>query len=198
MVAPNSASGQTAAQPKQWVSRVKTGAREQLGERLYNVVITRIPSRWVRLAWLRGFGASIGRGTSIELNTRVLGLRSLVIGDNCSIGSRCLLDARGQVTIGDDVTIGSHVQMISGQHVVDSDDFGTTYCPIVIDHHVWIANRCMIVVGVRIGAGAVVGAATLVRDDVGSMSIVAGVPARPIGVRNSTLDYHPAAPPILT
>lgn len=70
---------------KQWVSRVQTGAREQAGERLYNVVITRIPSRTLRVGWLRLFGATIGEGTTIRMGTRVLGLRSLVIGAHCAI-----------------------------------------------------------------------------------------------------------------
>ncbi|WP_261781770.1 acyltransferase [Rhodococcus sp. BP-332] len=183
---------------KQWVSRVQTGAREQAGERLYNLVITRIPSRTLRVSWLRLFGATIGEGTTIRMGTRVLGLRSLVIGAHCAIGAGCLLDARGQVTIHDDVEIDTHVQMISGQHVVDSDDFGTTYCPIVIGHHAWIASRSMVVVGVRVGAGAVVGAASLVRDDVAPRTVVAGVPARPIGTRDAALDYHPVGSPRLT
>ncbi len=183
--------------PKKFGTEVPTNAREQIGERLFNFAVTHFPSHTVRQAWLRAFGARIGKGTSIMMGTRVHGLQQIVIGDNCSIGSRCLLDARGDLVIEDDVVVASDVHLISGQHVVDSDDFGRYHSPITIGHHAWIASRAMVVVGVDIGYGAVVGAASLVRDDVEPMEIVAGVPARHRGVRKSTLDYHPTFRPLL-
>jgi len=168
-----------------------TNKWEQIGERLFNLVVTRVPSHWIRLGTLRLFGAKIGRRTSINLGTRVLGIQQLIIGDNCSIGFRCLLDARGGIVIDHDVVLASDVQLISGQHTVNSNDFGQLVAPIYIDHHVWIASRSMVVIGVHIGAGAVVGACSMVRSDVESMAIVAGMPAVKRGVRTSSLAYHP-------
>ncbi|MGU3432778.1 acyltransferase [Actinomycetes bacterium M1A6_2h] len=187
----------SAKPPKRVETEIPTNKREQLGERLFNFAVTHIPSHTVRQAWLRFFGARIGKGTSIMMGTRVLGLQQITIGDNCSIGSRCLLDGRGELNIADDVVIASDVQLITGQHVVDSDDFSRHLSPITVGHHVWIASRAMVVVGVDIGYGAVVGAASLVRDDVEPMQIVAGIPAKPRGVRQSTLDYHPTFRPLL-
>lgn len=174
-----------------------TSKREQIGERIYNLVINRFPSHWVRLATLRFFGAKIGKRTSIMMGTRVLGIEQLRIGDNCSIGFRCLLDARGEIVIGDAVVLASDVQLISGQHVVNSDDFGQLDAPIHIDHHAWVASRSMVLLGVHIGAGAVVGACSMVRDDVEPMAVVAGRPAIKRGMRNSTLNYYPDYRPIL-
>ena len=174
-----------------------TNKWEQIGERVYNLVITRFPSHRVRLATLRLFGAKIGKRTSIMMGTRVLGIQQLTIGNYCSIGFRCLLDARGEIVIGDDVVLASDVQVISGQHVVDSDDFGQLDAPIYIDHHVWVASRSMVLLGVHIGAGAVVGACSMVREDVDSMAVVAGIPAVKRGVRKSALNYHPDYRPIL-
>lgn len=174
-----------------------TSKREQVGERIYNLFITRFPSHRVRLATLRFFGARIGRRTSIMMGTRVLGIEQLTIGDNCSIGFRCLLDARGEIVIGDAVVLASDVQLISGQHVVNSDDFGQLDAPIYIDHHAWVASRSTVVLGVHIGAGGVVGACSMVREDVGPMEIVAGTPAVKRGVRHSTLEYRPDYRPFL-
>lgn len=174
-----------------------TNKWEQVGERVFNVFITRFPSHWVRIATLRFFGATIGKRTSINLGTRVLGLQQLTIGDNCSIGFRCLLDARGSLVIGNDVVLASDVQLITGQHVVSSDDFGQLLAPIYIDHHAWIASRSTVVIGVHIGVGGVVGACSMVRDDVESMAVVAGVPAVKRGVRKSSLAYQPDFRPIL-
>lgn len=131
------------------------------------------------------------------MHTRVHGIKQLTIGDNCSIGFRCLLDARGALTIDDCVVLASDVQMITGHHVVDSDDFRIVMSPIHIAHHAWIASRSTIVAGVDIGPGAVVGACSLVRDDVEPMAVVAGVPTRQVGIRNSKLQYAPDFRPLL-
>ena len=181
---------------KRTTDQIPTDAREQIGERLFNLVITRVPSHWVRRNWLRLFGARIGRQTSIMMGTRVHGLKQLSIGDNCSIGFRCLLDARGELVIDDAVVLASDVQMVAGHHVVDSDDFGRYLSPIHIAHHVWIASRSMVLAGVDIGPGAVVGACSMVREDVEPMAVVAGVPAKRRGTRTSALDYRPNFRPL--
>lgn len=183
--------------PKRTTDQIPTDAREQLGERLYNLIITHVPSHWVRLTWLRLFGATIGRRTSIMMRTRVHGLKQLTIGAHCSIGFRCLLDARGELTIDDDVVLASDVQMIAGHHIVNSDDFGRYLSPIHVAHHVWIASRSVVLAGVDIGPGAVVGACSMVRDDVAPMAVVAGVPAKQLGTRRSNLSYHPDYRPLL-
>ncbi|MGU3432784.1 acyltransferase [Actinomycetes bacterium M1A6_2h] len=171
--------------------------KEQLGERLFNFLITNIPSHIVRQGWLRYFGATIGTGSSIMMGSTAFGLHRLVIGNNCSIGSSVLLDARGGLTVDDDVVIASDVQIITGNHNVDSNDFGICLEPVHIRHHAWVASRAMILQNVTIGVGAVVGAQSLVRHSVGDMEIVAGTPAKVRGKRTSTLDYHPTFRPAL-
>jgi acetyltransferase-like isoleucine patch superfamily enzyme len=54
----------------------------------------------------------------------------------------------------------------------------------------------MIMPGVTIGEGAVVMAGAVVTNDVPPHAIVAGVPARIIGQRNSQLSYTPAWYPL--
>jgi acetyltransferase-like isoleucine patch superfamily enzyme len=174
--------------------QIPTDAHEQIGERLYNLIITHVPSDRVRIAWLRLFGAKIGAQTVIMAGTRVHGPKQLTIGDNCSIGMRCLLDARGKLTIDDAVVLSNDVQTVAGHHVVNSDNFSRFLSPIHIEHHVWVASRAMVLTGVQIGAGAVVGACSMVRDDVVPMAFVAGVPAKQRGVRKSTLNYRPHNP----
>lgn len=174
-----------------------TNRRLQFGERIFNWAITHVPSHWVRQRFLRAFGATIGTDTSIMMGTTVLGLNRLVIGNNCSIGFDCVLDSRGGLTIDDDVVLASDVQIISGHHLVHSDDFAIKLAPIHIGHHAWVASRSTVLQGLTIGAGAVVGACSLVRDSVEDMGIVAGIPAKAVGQRVSTLDYHPIFRPML-
>lgn len=169
--------------------------KEQFGERLFNFLITNIPSHTIRQGWLRYFGATIGTGSSIMMGSTAFGLHRLVIGDNCSIGFSVLLDARGGITIDDDVVIASDVQIITANHDVDSSDFAVNLGPVRIGHHAWVASRAMVLQNVSIGAGAVVGAQSLVRTSVGDMEIAAGIPAKVRGTRTSTLDYHPTFRP---
>ncbi|AYJ48084.1 acyltransferase [Rhodococcus sp. P1Y] len=174
-----------------------TSRRLQFGERIFNWAITHVPSHWVRQKFLRTFGATIGTNTSIMMGTTILGLNRLVIGNNCSIGFDCVLDSRGGLTIDDDVVLASDVQIITGHHLVHSDDFAIKLEPTHIEHHVWVASRSTVLQGLTIGAGAVVGASSLLRDSVKDMDIVAGIPAKVVGQRVSTLDYHPIFRPML-
>ena len=182
---------------KRTTDQIPTNAREHFGERLFNFAITHIPSHTIRQSWLRFFGMKIGKNTSIMMGTRVHGIQQLTVGNNCSIGFRCLLDARGELTIDDDVVLASDVHIVAGHHLVNSDDFGRFLSPIHIKHHVWVASRSTILAGVELGVGAVVGACSLVRKDVADMEIVAGVPAKHVGVRRSSLDYHPIFRPLM-
>ncbi|TRW80491.1 acyltransferase [Mycolicibacterium sp. 018/SC-01/001] len=171
--------------------------REKLGERLYNNIVTHIPFHFVRQFVLRFGGAKIGRNSSILVGSTVLGLASLEIGDCCSIGFRVLLDARGGLVIEDSCVLASDVQIITGKHIIDSDDFGIEMGPVRIGHHAWIASRATVLQDVTIGVGAVVGACSLVNSDVDDMAVVAGVPARVLGKRNSSLNYRPKWRPLL-
>lgn len=170
----------------------------QIGERIYNYLVTWFPSHHVRQAFLRFFGARIGKNTSIMMGTTLMGLSRLVIGDCCSIGFRCLLDARGGIVIDDDVVLASDVHIVTAKHLANSPDFAVELDSVHIGHHAWITSRCTVLQGVDIGVGAVVGACSLVLSDVEDMTIVAGSPAKPIGKRDSTLEYHPVFRPILT
>lgn len=53
----------------------------------------------------------------------------------------------------------------------------------------FIGTRAMNLPGVTLGEGAVVAAGSVVTKCVPAFSIVAGVPAIPIGARNKALDY---------
>ncbi len=161
----------------------------QVGFAVFNVFVTHVPSHTIRLATLRAWGAQIGERTSIGRGTTVIDIHRLRVGSGCSIGFRCMLDARGGIDIGDDVAMASDTHIVTARHEVDSDTFEAVFRPVVIGDHAWISSRATIVDGVTIGRGAVVAACALVRASVDEMQIVGGVPARVLGVRTSSLDY---------
>jgi hypothetical protein len=55
--------------------------------------------------------------------------------------------------------------------------------PVVVGHDVWIGHGAIVLPDVSVGNGAVVGAGAVVTDDVDPYTVVAGVPAEPIGRR---------------
>jgi putative colanic acid biosynthesis acetyltransferase WcaF len=167
----------------------------RLGIVFYNFFVTHIPFYAIRHGVLRLWGAKIGKGSSIFRNTTVLGIENISIGENVGIGFRCMLDARGGLTIGNNVVIASDVHFITGTHLPDSDTFEYELLPIAVGDFAWIASRSTVLPNVTIGRGAVVGAASLVRSDVGEMEIVAGVPAKVRATRTSALEYNPSYHP---
>jgi len=93
----------------------------------------------------------------------------------------CYIQGGNGVRIGDDTIFAHGVKIISANH--DFGDFSRTKktTPIVIGRHCWIGANAVILPGVTLGDNVVVGAGAVVTKSVPSNTIVAGVPARPIG-----------------
>jgi acetyltransferase-like isoleucine patch superfamily enzyme len=166
---------------------------------LTNHVVSHMPSFALRHAWYRRvLGISLGKGSGIHLGcyvwffgpgqTRRSGVS---IGANSRINRGCCLDVRGPVTIGDNVSISPEVAILTTQHRHDRAGFPLESRPVVIEDHVWIGMRAMILPGTIIGRGAVVAAGAVAKGTIPPMTIVAGIPARPIGTRpEEGLDYE--------
>lgn len=57
---------------------------------------------------------------------------------------------------------------------------------VLIAEHSWIGTRSTILDGCQLGRKAIVGAHSLVRDNVGDGITVVGVPAKPLGIKKAT------------
>lgn len=60
---------------------------------------------------------------------------------------------------------------------------GHSFGSIVICDDVWLGANVVVTSGVNIGSGCVVGAGSVVTRDLPSMTVCAGVPAKPIRSR---------------
>lgn len=102
----------------------------------------------------------------------------LTVGDGCYINGAFIAVCR-RVSIGKNCFLGPMA------HVQDSPFFGLDAGqaaahaqPVIIEDDAWLAARCTIVGGVRIGRGAVVAVGAVVVEDVPPYCVVAGNPAR--------------------
>ena len=160
---------------------------------LYNKLLNKIPFACVRNFFTR-FYLILGKDSNLLLNVEILNSsldrRQIQIGDHCIINARCLLDGRiGKIIIGNNVDIARETNIFTLEHDPNSDIHDSRGGDVVIEDYVWIASRVTILPGVRIGRGAVVASNAVVTKDVEPMAIVAGVPAKKIGVRASALKY---------
>lgn len=91
-----------------------------------------------------------------------------------------MIECACHISIGHDCIIGRDVLIRdSDGHVVDNNPDKMTI-PVIIEDHVWIGSKAMILKGVHIGKGAIVAAGAVVTRDVPAGCLVAGVPAKVI------------------
>ncbi len=149
-----------------------------------------IPSHHVRRFFYRISGMKIGSGSTVHMMARIYDPRHISIGADTIIGERASLDGRRQLTnsqggleIGNHVDIASEVMIWTSQHDLKSPTMQAIEAKVTIGDYVFIGPRAIILPGITIGKGAVVAAGAVVTKDVPAKMIVAGVPAKEIGIR---------------
>ena len=117
---------------------------------------------------------------------------SVEIGSNISFNANVMINARGigRISIGNNVLIGPNVVIRSNNHNYDDINIpiikqGMKDGNITIKDNVWISSNCVILPNCTIGEGAIVAAGAVVTTDIEPYSIVAGIPAKKIGMRNA-------------
>ncbi len=157
----------------------------------YNALLTFVPAHWLRTSYLSLYLLNRGRKTNVQMGCRFLNGRRVSLGNCNVINFGCLLDGRKfNITTGNSVSIGPEAAILTLGHDSQSPDFDDKGGDVTIGDRVWIGYRAIVMPGVRIGEGAVVAAGAVVTKDVEPFSIVAGVPAKPIGKRNEDLVYE--------
>ena len=151
--------------------------------------LLKFPSRRFRKQIFRMLGANIGKTSVLFREQDVIYPYGLEIGENVTIGTRCLLDARGGIFIGNNVNVSGDVKLITGNHDVNDSKMKANFFPIIICDNVWICTGAIVLSNVKIGEGAVIAAGAVVTKDVPPYEVWGGVPARFIMKRNSNIDY---------
>lgn len=154
-----------------------------------------LPSLRLRRLYLSLFLKKMGKNNYFARNVDIRNPQDICVGNNNVFNKHCVLDGRGGLEIGNNVDIAQDVMIWTAQHDKDDDAHRTVMKRVIIEDHVWIASRAIILPGVSLLKGCVVGAGAIVTKDVNSLDVVAGIPASVITKRNNkltyTLNFHP-------
>ena len=147
----------------------------------------------VRYEFYRFALKKCGKNVMIGFGT-VFIYRDIEIGDNVLIG---MYNTIHHCDFGSYVLTAEGCRFLSGAryHNYDRTDVpialqGGNLKRIVISDDVWVGVNAVVMAGV--GTGSIVGAGSVVVDDVDDYSIVGGVPAKKIKTRNPSCDRREA------
>ena len=110
----------------------------------------------------------------------------LEIGSDTSISGYCVFSAAAEVRIGRSVLFARNVYVADHRHGFDDpvrpivDQPLTEIRPVKVEDGAWLGQNVVLLPGVTVGRGAVVGANSVIRQDVPPRSVVAGTPGRVI------------------
>ena len=115
--------------------------------------------------------------------------QNIEVGDNTFINHHCCIWAApsGRITIGSDVLFGPNVAVIASNHgmklgqLIREQEWKDE--DIEIGDDVWLAANVVVTAGTKIGRGCVVGAGSIVTNDLPPYSICCGSPAKVIRQR---------------
>ena len=134
----------------------------------------------------------LGRNIYIGHRTILKGYYTslMEIGQDTWIGQGCFIHSAGNVIIGKAVGIGPMVKILTSAHTDELPDIPIMHQPlsfqqVVIEDGADIGVGSVILPGVVIGKYSIIGAGSVVTQDVPSHSVFAGVPARLIRKRES-------------
>lgn len=115
---------------------------------------------------------------------------TIILHRACNIGTFCRIATQSSIEIGESVLIAAYVYIGGGNHRADRLDQPIMEQGMEIRGGVkigvnsWIGTKATILDGVTIGRDAIVGAHSLVMEDVPDRAIVAGTPAKIIRYRD--------------
>jgi len=139
-----------------------------------------------------GVGLTTGVGLRIDIiNFKKTGIKKLKFGRSVQVNDYVHIGVVEYVEIEDDVLIGSHVLITDHNHGIykgfEVSDINEkkinqklSSSPIIIKKNVWIGDGCYILPGVTVGENSIIGANSVVNDNIPPNTIAVGSPAKAI------------------
>lgn len=137
--------------------------------------------RWL----LKLFGARVGQGVMLRPSVVVTYPWNVSIGASSWIGDNVTIYSLAAVSIGSNTVVSQGCYLCAASHDYQDASFPIYGEPINLEPEVWLCARAFVHPGVTIGRGAVVAACSVVTKDVAPLTIVAGMPAKPVRSRHA-------------
>jgi len=126
-----------------------------------------------------GESCFIGRGSTVAAKGG-----SITLGPAVNVGSDCRLATQTSIAIGESTLVAAYCYIGPGNHARGDDQKPMIEREmelkggVEIGEHCWIGTRATILDGVKIGNNVIIGAHSLVREDVPDGAIAVGCPAK--------------------
>jgi len=168
-------------QVKRYIKSLKPGWRWWF----VNSWLCNFPSIRFRGWCLRKMGMKMSKNVRLFTGFHIREPQNIIIEDGVSIGPKVLLDGRMGLTIKKNAVIGYEAIIWTLNHDYNDLHFCGKGAPVEIGENAWVCSRSIILPGIKIGKGSVVASNAVVTKDVPPFAIVAGIPAKVIGQRET-------------
>jgi acetyltransferase-like isoleucine patch superfamily enzyme len=159
---------------------------------MVNCMMKYSPSHFLKKRILGLLSIQIGNRSYLH-SVKIFGFKNMQIGDHCVINSGCYLDNRKNIKIGNNVSISHDSKIYTLGHDINHPYFITHGRDVIIEDYVVIFSNVLIMPGTHLKKGCVCYPGSVVTGIHEENSILAGNPARQIGIRTSkqlyTIDY---------
>jgi len=164
------------------MSKLKTGMFLIIEKLLHFCIVPQLRARLLKL-----FGARVGKNvriyeiTLINLNS---GFKNLIIEDDVHIGTGCMLDLAGKIilrrgaTLSPRVTIITHVNPGIKHNSPLASLYPSSVGNVEIGEYAWIGASSTVLKGAKVGNCAVIGACSLVNENIPEKTVAFGLPAK--------------------
>ena len=136
------------------------------------------PANAWRLWWLKLFGATIHGQPFVHQRARIQIPWNLTLHHRACLGDRANAYSLGEIVVHEHATVAQEAYLCTGTHAFDQPARNLITAPIIVEAYAFVGARAFIMLGVTIGAHAVVGACSVVTKDVPPGTTVKGNPAR--------------------
>ena len=153
---------------------------------LVNVLLFRFSPRPMH-AWrsflLRSFGAKVGQGVHVYPGVKIWAPWNLELGDECGVAGTATLYSQGKITIGRRSVISQGANLCTGTHDYTKAGSPLVTKPIFIGDNVWVAAEAFVHPGITLANGCVIGARSVVINDMPEWMVCSGHPCKPLKKR---------------
>ena len=131
-----------------------------------------------RLFWLRVFEAKIEGTPFVHSRARIAIPWNLTLRDRACLGDRAHAYSLGEIEIGERATIAQEAYLSAGSHDFSQPSMPLTVAKISVGADAFIGARAFVLAGVTIGERSVIGACSVVTENVPPDVFAAGNPCR--------------------